>query len=78
MNRSATAAITHPTLTDDPIRSNREGSFSWNVLAHRHPALIEQVRQAHPYGPEQLARLDDLHQEIVSGTITELPVTARD
>jgi hypothetical protein len=61
-----------------PILSNQEGSFAWSVLAQRHPALIEQVRRAHPYGPRQLAHLDALHEEITTGPITPLPSTAQD
>jgi hypothetical protein len=61
-----------------PITSNQEGSFAWTVLAQRHPVLIEQVRRAHPYGPRQLARLDALHEEATSATITPLPDTAHD
>jgi hypothetical protein len=61
-----------------PILSNQEGSFAWGVLAQRHPALIDQVRRAHPYGPRQLARLDALHEEIATGLITALPTTAHD
>ncbi|MYV61263.1 hypothetical protein GTW37_19175, partial [Streptomyces sp. SID4931] len=35
------------------ILSNEPGSFARGVLANRHPALIEQVRDAFPYGPRQ-------------------------
>jgi hypothetical protein len=61
-----------------PIVSNLNGSFAWTVLAQRHPALIEQVRAAHPYGPGQLARLDALQEEITSASISPLPDTAHD
>ncbi|WP_432084921.1 hypothetical protein [Streptomyces sp. bgisy095] len=45
--------------TDVPvILSNEPGSFAWGVLAKRHPALIQQVRDAFPYGRQQHEALD--------------------
>ncbi len=32
-------------------------SFAWTVIHQRHPALVEQVLAAHPYGPRQVAAL---------------------
>lgn len=62
----------------EPILSDQEGSFAWDVLARRHPALIEQVRRAHPYGPAQIRQLDALREEITAEVLTALPVTAHD
>jgi hypothetical protein len=81
MNQPATAYPSDRrrlTPAGSPILSNQQGSFAWSVLAQRHPALIEQVRRAHPYGPQHLARLDALLEEITSGPITALPSTAHD
>jgi hypothetical protein len=74
MNQPATTGL----RAAGPITSNQERSFAWTVLAQRHPVLIEQVRRAHPYGPRQLARLDALHEEATSATITPLPQKAAD
>ncbi len=49
------------------ILSNTVGSFAWGVLHERHPALIERVRQATPYPPEQQRALDDLLHETADG-----------
>ncbi|MEU6990638.1 damage-control phosphatase ARMT1 family protein [Streptomyces sp. NPDC046465] len=54
------------------IRSNEPGSFARGVLAKRHPALIQQVRDAFPYGPRQHEALDALLDEITSGVIEPL------
>ena len=59
-------------MTADP------GEYAHGVLAERHPALIEQVRAAHPYGPEQHAALDALRTEIRVGSVTALPADAPD
>lgn len=81
MNQPATACPSDSQRlapAGSPILSNQEGSFAWSVLTQRHPALIEQVRRAHPYGPQHLARLDALLEEITYGSITILPATAHD
>ncbi|WP_030561296.1 damage-control phosphatase ARMT1 family protein [Streptomyces aureocirculatus] len=54
------------------ILSNEPGSFAWGVLAKRHPALIQQVRDAFPYGPRQHEALDALLDEITNGVIEPL------
>ncbi|MFJ3901511.1 damage-control phosphatase ARMT1 family protein [Streptomyces sp. NPDC090025] len=54
------------------ILSNEPGSFAWGVLAKRHPALIQQVRDAFPYGPGQHEALDALLDEIINGVIEPL------
>ncbi len=60
------------------IRSDEPGSFARSVLAERHPALIEKVRDAFPYGPEQHRALDALRDNAAEGAITPLPPTAYD
>ncbi|MFF5454762.1 damage-control phosphatase ARMT1 family protein [Streptomyces sp. NPDC012950] len=54
------------------ILSNEPGSFAWGVLAKRHPALIQQVRDAFPYGRQQHEALDALLDEITNGVIEPL------
>ncbi|MDN3061300.1 damage-control phosphatase ARMT1 family protein [Streptomyces sp. SRF1] len=60
------------------IRGDEPGSFARSVLAERHPALIEKVRDAFPYGPEQHRALDALRANCAEGTITPLGPTAYD
>ncbi|MFD9287180.1 damage-control phosphatase ARMT1 family protein [Streptomyces sp. NPDC060030] len=56
-----------------PVITCREpGSFARGVMAERHPALIEQVREAFPYGPRQLRALDALLHEIAHGVVEPL------
>jgi hypothetical protein len=59
----STARDLVPTITAAP------GTFAGSVLRDRHPAIVEQVRAAHPYGPWQLDRLEALVAEGSSGTI---------
>ncbi|MFJ2786168.1 MULTISPECIES: damage-control phosphatase ARMT1 family protein [unclassified Streptomyces] len=54
------------------ILSNEPGSFAWGVLAKRHPALIQQVRDAFPYGRRQHEALDALLDETTNGVIEPL------
>ncbi|MFD4406149.1 damage-control phosphatase ARMT1 family protein [Nocardia sp. NPDC058499] len=54
------------------IVSSEPGSFAWGVLTHRHPAIIEQVGEAHPYPPDIRRRLDALREHI-TGTVQPLP-----
>ncbi|MGQ4731881.1 damage-control phosphatase ARMT1 family protein [Streptomyces sp. Ju416(a)] len=54
------------------ILSNEPGSFARGVLANRHPALIEQVRDAFPYGPRQHEALDALLEQNNNGVIEPL------
>lgn len=60
------------------IRSDVPGSFPWQVLHDRHPALIRKVRDATPYGPERRQALNLLLQEITDGVIGPLEETAHD
>ena len=66
-----------PALVPEPdlprIMTAKPGEYAHGVLAERHPALIEQVRAAHPYGPEQHTALDALRAEITAGPVTPLP-----
>ncbi|WP_432065476.1 damage-control phosphatase ARMT1 family protein [Streptomyces sp. C10-9-1] len=54
------------------IVSNEPGSFAWSVLAKRHPAIIQQVRDAFPYGLRQHEALDTLLDEITNGVVQPL------
>lgn len=54
------------------VLSNEPGSFAWGVLAKRHPALIQQVRDAFPYGRRQHEALDALLDEITNGVVEPL------
>jgi hypothetical protein len=56
----------------EPILSNVPQSFSWSVVHQRHPALIQQVRDSHPYPPEYQRALDRLLEEITAGSIEPL------
>ncbi|MFF2504475.1 damage-control phosphatase ARMT1 family protein [Streptomyces sp. NPDC058067] len=60
------------------IRSNTPGSFPYGVLRERHPALIQRVRNAFPYGPEQHRALDALLRESTdpAGVMEPLPAGA--
>src|SRR5690349_7378860 len=60
------------------ITSDRPGSFAWSVLDKRHPALIQQVRDAFPYSPTQHRALDVLLEETTEGVIEPLPTSAHD
>ena len=64
-------------MTAEPIRSDRPESFPWTVLHDRHPALLQQVRDAYPYPPEQLRAIDALEREI-AGVIEPLTDEADD
>jgi hypothetical protein len=59
--------------TADVILGNEPGSFPHGVLAERHPAIIGQVREAFPYGPEQHRALDALLDSCTKGVIEPLP-----
>ena len=60
------------------ILGNEPGSFPHGVLAERHPAIVRQVREAFPYGPEQHRALDALVESCAKGVIEPLPADAAD
>jgi hypothetical protein len=60
------------------ILGDEPGSFPWSVLAERHPALIQKVRDAFPYGPEQHRALDALLKNCTEGVVEPLPAGAED
>ncbi|MET8880711.1 damage-control phosphatase ARMT1 family protein [Streptomyces rubiginosohelvolus] len=61
-----------PQQSAQVILSNEPGTFAWRVLAERHPALIQQVRDAFPYGPRQHQALDALLDANNNGVIEPL------
>ena len=61
-----------PDLPPELLNNDPQG-YAWGVWRHRMPKLIEQVRDAHPYGPAQRGALDALLREIMSGVIAPLP-----
>ncbi|MGW5676629.1 damage-control phosphatase ARMT1 family protein [Streptomyces sp. NPDC003860] len=54
------------------VRGDEPGSFARGVLAERHPALIQQVRDAFPYGRRQQDALDALVTEATEGVVEPL------
>ncbi|MFB7148051.1 MULTISPECIES: damage-control phosphatase ARMT1 family protein [Streptomyces] len=60
------------------VLGNEPGSFAWSVLAKRHPALIQQVRDAFPYGLRQHEALDGLLDEIANGVVQPLAPAGHD
>ncbi|MFJ8954392.1 damage-control phosphatase ARMT1 family protein [Streptomyces sp. NPDC102381] len=66
------------TPTAPVIHGNVPGSFARGVLVERHPALIEKVRAAFPYGPEQHRALDALLRNTADGVIEPLGDGAHD
>ncbi|MFH0516089.1 damage-control phosphatase ARMT1 family protein [Streptomyces sp. M41] len=60
------------------LRGDQPGSFPHSVLAERHPAIIRQVRESFPYGPEQHRALDALLASCTDGVIEPLPADAHD
>ncbi|MEU1194070.1 damage-control phosphatase ARMT1 family protein [Streptomyces sp. NPDC005859] len=69
-------------MSDTPaspvILGNEPGSFPHSVLAARHPAIIQQVRDAFPYGPDIHRGLDALLDNCTKGVIEPLPAAAPD
>ncbi|MFI2379996.1 damage-control phosphatase ARMT1 family protein [Streptomyces sp. NPDC018964] len=66
----------HPTAP--VIVADEPGTFPHSVLTERHPAIIRQVRETFPYGPEQHRALDALLADCAGGTIEPLPADAHD
>ncbi|MEV0975620.1 damage-control phosphatase ARMT1 family protein [Streptomyces sp. NPDC049915] len=60
------------------LRADEPGSFPHSVLAERHPAIIRQVRDSFPYGPDLHAALDALLAQCTGGVIEPLPPGAPD
>ncbi|MEV6168852.1 damage-control phosphatase ARMT1 family protein [Streptomyces sp. NPDC051954] len=60
------------------IFGNEPGSFPHSVLAERHPAIVAQVREAFPYGPERRRALDALLDSCTEGVLEPLPADAPD
>lgn len=60
------------------LLGNEPGSFPRSVLAERHPAIVRQVREAFPYGPDQHLALDMLVENCTKGVIEPLPADAHD
>ena len=58
------------------ILGDEPGSFPHGVLADRHPAVVRQVRDAFPLGPERLRALDALLASCADGVIEPLPADA--
>ncbi|MFE4580084.1 damage-control phosphatase ARMT1 family protein [Streptomyces chartreusis] len=69
-----------PERSDTPpvLLGNEPGSFPHSVLAERHPAIIRQVRESFPYGPERHRALDALLAGCTEGVIEPLPADAHD
>jgi len=71
-----------PARSDAPLPpvllADEPGSFPHGVLAERHPAIIRQVRDALPYGPERRRALDALLANCLDGVIEPLPADAHD
>ncbi|WNO70977.1 damage-control phosphatase ARMT1 family protein [Streptomyces sp. AM8-1-1] len=77
-----TARLPRPSDVPDSrppvVMCDEPGSFAWGVLHRRHPALIQQVRDAFPYAPRQHRALDALLAEITDGVVEPLDATAKD
>ncbi|MBU6532501.1 damage-control phosphatase ARMT1 family protein [Streptomyces mayonensis] len=58
------------------ILGNEPGSFPHGVLAERHPAIVRQVRESFPYGPEVRDALDALLASCADGVVEPLPAEA--
>ncbi|WP_416479154.1 damage-control phosphatase ARMT1 family protein [Streptomyces sp. LKA04] len=58
------------------ILGDEPGSFPHGVLADRHPAVVRQVRDAFPFGPERLRALDALLASCADGVVEPLPAEA--
>ncbi|MFF1440389.1 damage-control phosphatase ARMT1 family protein [Streptomyces sp. NPDC058295] len=69
-------------MSDTPappvILGDEPGSFPHGVLAERHPAIIQQVREAFPYGPGIHRSLDALLDNCTKGVIEPLSADAPD
>ncbi|MFI5534522.1 damage-control phosphatase ARMT1 family protein [Kitasatospora sp. NPDC051853] len=59
-----------------PVIISSESPFASDVFTKRHPALIERLTGAWPFGPGQHQALTELAQENVHGVIQPLPASA--
>ncbi|AZS84366.1 damage-control phosphatase ARMT1 family protein [Streptomyces griseoviridis] len=66
------------TPTAPVILGDEPGSFPHSVLAERHPAIIQQVRDAFPYDPTRHRALDALLANCADGAVEPLSATAHD
>lgn len=60
------------------LLGNETGSFPHSVLAERHPAIIRQVDESLPYGPDRRRALEALRTSCTEGVIEPLPADASD
>ncbi|MFI0220608.1 damage-control phosphatase ARMT1 family protein [Streptomyces lydicus] len=61
-----------------PVIISSESRFASDVFLQRHPALIERLAGAWPFGPEQRQALSELAEENIQGVIHPLPEGAAD
>jgi hypothetical protein len=61
-----------------PVIISSDSPFASDVFVKRHPALIDRLMEAWPYGPEQRRALAELAEENVAGVIQPLPDGAVD
>jgi hypothetical protein len=66
-----------PALPPDLLNDDPHG-FAWGVWHYRTPKLVNQIRDAHPYGPAQRRGLEALLAEISSGPVKPLGPDAHD
>ena len=66
-----------PGLPPELLNNDPQG-FAWGVWHDRTPKLVTQIRDAHPYGPEQRRALEALLAEIASGVMEPLGPQAHD
>jgi hypothetical protein len=60
------------------LLNNDLASFAWKVWRDRTPKLIQQIKDANAYGPDQLRSLDLLLEEIQSGVMAPLDAWSAD
>jgi hypothetical protein len=60
------------------LLNNDPAGFAWRVWHDRTPKLIQQIKDANAYGPDQLRSLDSLLEEIQSGVMTPLAAWSAD
>ncbi len=79
---SPSASSAEPAGSAEPVASasvivgGEPGSFPYGVLADRHPAIVRQVREAFPLGPERRRALDALSASCADGVVEPLPADA--